>query len=212
LETAYVLTARSPPFFAPSRLHYARDGDGMGRYFLSVAHDKVTYAYNVTSRLTRGSGVSQTAAIPTNATAQDLRAGLPGYTGSEDVTQCVWAHTSLSIDLYVGPEPLPFAPASDPDDPDAPTDIPVWPGRVAVRERRVADLRALDPDNPARGTFYGKVSMRDGVVAVDAAAFVREFPDSPGWGGEGGLGVLKGDYKACECSWGADDEAEADMR
>jgi hypothetical protein len=73
------------------------------------------------------------------------------------VTQCVWAHTSLSIDLYVGPEPLPFSPASDPDDSDDLTDNPVWPGRVAVRERRVADLRALDPDNPAKGTFCGKV-------------------------------------------------------
>lgn len=204
-----MLTPRSPPFFAPSRLHYARDSDGLGRYFVNVPHDKVTYAYNATSRLTRGSGVSQAAAVPADATARDLRAALPGYTGSEPVTRCVWGHTSLSIDLYVDPEPLPFPPASSLA---AATDIPVWPGRVAVRERRAADPRTLGPDNPARATFCGRVSLRNGVVAVDAATFVREFPDSPGWGGEGGLGVLKGDYKACGCAWGAGDVAEADVR
>jgi hypothetical protein len=90
-----------------------------------------------TGRLTRGSGVSQAAAIPANATERNLCVDLPGYTEREAVMQCVWAHTSLSIDLYVGPEPLPFLPASDPDDPRPTSRCPdrhprlAWQGRGA---------------------------------------------------------------------------------
>ena len=151
----------------------------MARYYdESVPHDKVTYAYNVTSCLSRGSGIAQSAAIPANATVDDLKAGLPGHTGDEVVTRCVWDHTLLSIDIYIDPDPPRRAGPTSPC------------GRGGSRCRNTGSRME---GVLSRGTFCGRAEMRNGVVAVDRVEFVREFPDSPGWGGEGG-GIGDGIY------------------
>lgn len=167
----------------------------------------MTYAYNITSRLSRGNGTPQSFAIPDNATAADLLAELPEYTGlgDEDVTRCVWGHTLLSIDLYIDADPLAFTPTAG----TAGTDIPVWPGRTTVRERRDSRVREDEPGVVSRGAYCGTLRIRDGkVVAVEEMEFVREFEefveasDPAADGGDGARGVPEGGNQECECSWG----------